>query len=127
NNKYSEARFEKHFKEMKEEEVEIKVLDQFLADAKFEFTKFDNLILKLDAQGYDLNILKGSTTLLEKANIVVTELSFVPIYEGMPSFIDTLTFLKEHHFTPTAFFPVTKDKNTLALIEMDGVFIKRYL
>lgn len=125
NNKYSEERFGKFFCEVTKEEVSVKELDKFVGtEALSDIPKFDHIILKLDTQGFDLNVLKGSVNLLSKVDIILTELSFVPIYHGMPDFIENSTFLKAHGFTPTAFFPVSRDKKSMGIIEMDGVFIK---
>jgi FkbM family methyltransferase len=77
--------------------------------------------LKLDTQGYDLEVLKGAGAMLSLVRALQTEASFLPIYEGMPGFLDTVATLRGLGFTPCGFFPVSHDES-FHLIEADCVF-----
>lgn len=120
-NSYSEKRFEGKFEEVREETIKVKVLDEVIPVAQVN----GGIFLKSDTQGYDLKVLKGADETLKKVQVLLVELSFIPIYEGMPTFQETCDFLKSKGFTPSGFFPVTKDKKTMAVIEMDGVFVRK--
>lgn len=80
--------------------------------------------LKLDTQGFDLKVLSGFDKLLSCVVSLQVELSIVPIYEGQPSYLDTLAVLSSYGFIPTCFYPVSRQKD-LALIELDALFIRR--
>jgi FkbM family methyltransferase len=56
-----------------------------------EFAAAD--IVKLDTQGYELEILKGSGALLEHTQVVLLEVSLVPINQGAPAFADVVRFM----------------------------------
>ena len=52
-------------------------------------------ILKLDLQGYELEALRGAVNLLDAGvGCIITEVNFVPIYEGSPVFGDVDSFLR---------------------------------
>jgi FkbM family methyltransferase len=57
-------------------------------------------LLKLDTQGYELEILHGAQRLLESGSIglIYTELCFVRYYENQPLFQDVYSFLYERGY-----------------------------
>lgn len=69
-------------------------------DAWFTETGLDRVdILKLDLQGYELEALRGATGLLEYGiGCIYTEVSFVPLYLGAPSFSEVDRFMQEHGY-----------------------------
>ena len=77
--------------------------------------------LKLDTQGYDLEVLNGARVTLSRVAALQTEAAFLRIYEGMPGFIETFSRLKELGFSPSGLFPVSVDAGC-RLIEADCVF-----
>jgi len=84
------------------------------------------VLLKLDTQGYDMEVLKGGASLLGNVQIIVTELSFLPIYEGVVPFDESMAYLKSLGFMLTGLFPVSRDAN-YRIIEADCVFAKTAL
>ncbi len=52
-------------------------------------------ILKIDTQGFDLEVLKGSSGLIEshRVHMVYMEFIFGPMYEGLPSYSEVLSYL----------------------------------
>lgn len=50
-------------------------------------------IVKLDTQGYEMEILRGSGALLEHTQVVLLEVSLVPINLGAPDFADVVEFM----------------------------------
>jgi FkbM family methyltransferase len=49
--------------------------------------------LKLDTQGYELEVLKGATRLLQTSDVVLLEVSLVPINKGVPPFSEVVSFM----------------------------------
>ena len=78
--------------------------------------------LKVDTQGYDLEVLKGAEKTLEKVRGIQLEASVRPIYEGMPGFREVLDYLMGRGFALSAMFPVNQDQSQ-RLIEFDCVFV----
>jgi FkbM family methyltransferase len=55
-------------------------------------------VLKLDLQGYELEALRGLRERLADVRVLLTEVEFVPLYEGQPLFGDLDVFLRAHGF-----------------------------
>jgi FkbM family methyltransferase len=103
------------------EEVEIRQLDSVLDTLP---TRLSNrTYLKLDTQGWDLEVLKGAHRALNYVVALQTEVAVQPIYEEMPVMQDSLSVILGHGFTPSGFFPVNLDSE-LALIEFDFVAVR---
>jgi FkbM family methyltransferase len=79
--------------------------------------------LKLDTQGYDLEVLKGATQSLPRIVAMQSEVSFLPIYEGMPGFAEAIAHLRECGFDVSGLFPVTLDEH-LRAVEFDCVAVR---
>lgn len=55
-------------------------------------------VVKLDLQGYELEALRGASEFLAEVQVVVTEISFIPLYEGQPLYCDIAAYLRENGF-----------------------------
>lgn len=82
--------------------------------------------LKMDTQGWDLEVLAGATGCLDHVVGLQTEISMKPIYEGMPSYLESLARLDALGFGVTGFYPVTRDYD-LRVIEYDCVLVRKEL
>ena len=71
--------------------VEVETLDYFCT--RHRISGID--VLKIDTQGYDLNVLKGATAFLGFGRIgaILTEVNFISMYKGQPTFADLHGFL----------------------------------
>lgn len=105
------------------ETVEVKTLDEVFLRLQ-DSLKFRRVYLKLDTQGYDIQVLRGGLRALPEICALQTEASLIGIYEGMPSYLDAIKFLGDHGFDVTGFFPVQRDRR-LRLIECDCVTVNR--
>lgn len=68
-------------------------------------------ILKMDAQGSELDILRGGARLLSEGRVrlIYTELIFVPVYEKQPAFHEIAAYLAPFGFRLFDFFGFTYD------------------
>jgi FkbM family methyltransferase len=55
-------------------------------------------MLKLDTQGYELEILKGASRVLETVPVVLMESSLVPVNKGAPLISEVISFMSERRF-----------------------------
>lgn len=78
--------------------------------------------LKMDTQGYDLEVLRGAESSLVQFVGLQFEGSVVPLYQDMPHFTDMLNYLNKRGFVLSDMFAVTKDL-TMRLIEFDCVMV----
>ncbi|MES2050201.1 MAG: FkbM family methyltransferase [Pseudomonadota bacterium] len=104
-----------------EETAQIRTLDDVLQQAGIDCGK-QGVYLKLDTQGFDLEVLKGAPIALEQIKALQTEASVRPIYYGMPTYLETLSCLNERGFDLSAMFPISYD-DMLRVIELDCIFI----
>ncbi len=70
-------------------EVEIKTLDSFLADKELP----PLTLLKLDVQGYEMEVLKGATKAVEKIDYIILEANLEQLYINQPSFTEMNNYL----------------------------------
>ena len=83
------------------------------------------LFLKLDTQGYDLQALAGAGDRIGDVVALQSEISCIPIYEGMPHLTQQIAAYEQAGFASAGMFPVTWDHETLAVIEFDLLMVRR--
>jgi FkbM family methyltransferase len=103
------------------QDVEIRRLDSVIDGLRSRHT-LRNLYLKLDTQGFDLEVIRGAPATLPAVRALQTELSMQPIYKNAPPFRVMLEALTEHNFAVTGMFPVVRDQK-LRVVEFDCVLI----
>lgn len=79
------------------------------------------VLLKLDVQGYELEVLRGATAVLEQVDALVVELSFERQYEGQPMFTEVLDALRDLGFGLDVPIDVRRDEAG-TIVELDGLF-----
>lgn len=84
-----------------------------------------NILLKVDVQGFELNVLKGAENFLKNTTVLQLELSFVELYEGQPLIEEMTTFVKALGFELHALIPVFIDESSGCLLQVDGFFINK--
>jgi len=82
------------------------------------------LLIKIDAQGYELEVLKGAADLLPQAAGLQIELSLTPLYEGAPTFMEMMEYLQAAGFEPFGMVPMFRDPRTGRLLQVDGFFTR---
>src|SRR5690348_1647312 len=104
----------------RDEKVTIRTLDEVFGLVT-EGMKSPRVFLKMDTQGYDLQVFAGAKRSLPHVQGLQTEISIQAIYEGMPSYLESLATYTKAGFVMTGLYPVSRDKQSLALIELDCV------
>jgi FkbM family methyltransferase len=104
-----------------DEEVPVRTLASVLPEISKDHG-FRRAFLKLDTQGYDLEVIRGAGPALEEFVALLTELSFLPIYQGVPGYATSLAELEGRGFRVSGFYPAARDEAGRA-IEMDCLLI----
>lgn len=104
------------------EEVEVRRLDDVF-EGLATSTAGPRTYLKLDTQGWDLEVLAGAERSLDRVVALQTEISMRAIYEGMPAYREMLADLEALGFAVTGLYPVTRDPD-LRVIEYDCVLVR---
>lgn len=105
----------------RDEDVEVRRLDEVLDDCLPG--PDSRVFLKIDTQGWDLEVLAGAAASLHRIVGLQSELSVRPIYEGMPTYREALAVMEGLGFELTGLFPVARDRH-LRLVEIDCVMIR---
>ena len=105
------------------ETVAVKTLDSVLPMLR-ERLGIRRPYLKLDTQGFDIEVMEGARASLPAIPALQSEASVLGIYKGMPGYMDTIHYLGERGFDITGLYPVSRDRS-LRLIEFDCVMINR--
>ncbi len=77
--------------------------------------------LKMDTQGFDLEVLAGAD--LSCVVALQTEAAVQVIYDGAPDHVQTMGALARYGFTPSGMFPVSLDE-AMRLVEYDLVAVR---
>ena len=105
------------------EKVEIRRLDTLLDTLPVNISK-GRTYLKLDTQGWDLEVIAGAQGVLDRIIALQTEVAVQPIYDGMPAIADSFGAIAARGFVPSGLFPVNLDQR-FALVELDLVAVRR--
>ena len=99
-NPYGRRSFPGETDKTSEEVVTIRRLDGLMPELT-SVPDDSSIFLKLDTQGYDLEVLAGAAGCLDRVVGLQIEMSLKPIYSGMPDMTEALTALRELGFDPT--------------------------
>ena len=79
------------------EEVEVRRLDGILEEMTSQVHD-PRVFLKMDTQGFDLKVFAGAAGCLERIRGLQSELSVIPVYEGMSTYLEALETYGQHGF-----------------------------
>jgi FkbM family methyltransferase len=108
------------------ERITVSRLDDSLAS----FRLGSRPLIKIDAQGYELHVLKGGTRTLDLAYLVIVEVTFRTLYEGQPLFDEVYDFLRPRGFRYAGNFEFGGSGQLRSpldgeVLQADAIFIRR--
>jgi FkbM family methyltransferase len=106
-----------------QERVSVTTLDSFLSAGSPADRSSSRLFLKIDAQGYDAQILDGAERILGLVHGLQVEVALKPLYDGVTPYLSQLGWLNDRGFELTGVFPVERDSR-MTIIELDCVFAR---
>ena len=80
--------------------------------------------LKLDVQGYELEVLRGATLLLAEVDVVLMEVSILEYNEGAPLIGEVIQFMDKSGFSLFDITELKRSSGTHALFQADAFFCK---
>jgi FkbM family methyltransferase len=81
--------------------------------------------LKIDVQGYELEVLRGAKKLLEKVELVLMEVSLIPVNKGCPIMSEVIAFMADYDFRVLDFCSQIRRSDGF-LWQTDLLFIKNH-
>ena len=88
--------------------IKIRNLDQILKNKNL----IKPLLIKIDVQGFELEVLKGAKQILSKVDYILLEVSKSRMYNKQPIEREILDFLKKNKFKPLKALKWLKIENT---------------
>jgi FkbM family methyltransferase len=108
---------------IRQETVHVRRLDGLLDEVVAGIDE-PRIFLKMDTQGYDLRVFAGAGDRIKDVLGLQSEISSVPLYEGMPRMAEAISTFEAGGFETTGIFPVTRDTERLRIIEFDIIMIR---
>ncbi len=100
------------------EKRRLRTLDSLLPDVE------SPAFLKIDAQGYELEILKGASRVLPASDAVLLEVATIEINEGAPLLHDVVAFMKSRGYVTYDIVEIHRRPLDRALNQVDIVFVR---
>ncbi len=116
------AQKHKFLKNVNSIDVKTMTLDEYFKDKSLE----KNVLLKIDVQGAEQLVLEGGQKILQDIDIIILEISYIPIYENSCSFDDIYKILSTYDFIysgsirESEYYPIFKLKT-----QENCIFLKK--
>ena len=102
-------------------QVDVHILDEYRE--QIVGTGLEGIVLKLDVEGFELDVIKGAPRTLENVVALIVEIHLMELFEGHPTFWDVNAFLSDRNYRFAGSFP----PGTSAagrVIGFDAIFIR---
>lgn len=103
------------------EKITLKKLDSVFSELQLQQQK---LFLKIDTQGFEMEVLKGAEKVLDKIIGLQLELSTTELYTNELLFDEIIDYLKHKGFHLYLIEPGIVNEKTGRLLQFDGIFFK---
>ena len=94
-------------------------------DDIFKNIVIDKCLLKLDVQGYEIEVLKGATSIMNKVDIVLLEVSVLEYNLNAPEFFDVVNYMNEIGFIVYDICGLKRTSIEHKLMQCDIFFCKK--
>lgn len=98
--------------------VPLNRLDTLLADEP----EMSIDLLKIDTQGFEMEVLAGAESTLTRCANVLLEVSLRPLYEGQRPFEELVVFMYQHGFRMIDYVEGTRSRVTDELLQLDFLY-----
>tara|TARA_B100000029_G_scaffold413419_1_gene416416 strand:- start:1359 stop:2105 length:747 start_codon:yes stop_codon:yes gene_type:complete len=82
-------------------------------------------VLKMDVQGFEMNILNGATQCFKHTEIIILETYLYSFLHNQPIFSEIVNFMYDNGYVIFDFEPFNRHKKTKILRYFDTIFIKK--
>jgi FkbM family methyltransferase len=81
--------------------------------------------LKLDVQGYELEVLKGARDAISQVSVILAEVNLIDIHKGAPLLDEFILFLRDRAFVTYDICGLARRPLDQALWQADFIFVQR--
>jgi FkbM family methyltransferase len=100
--------------------INVQTLDDSLSDKDLK----NNILLKIDVQGFELEAIAGGSQTLSRSKVVIIEMSFAHLYEGQPLFHDVYEAMYGHGYRFRGSLAQMLHPDTGEIVQTDAIFVK---
>jgi len=101
-------------------EIQLGTLDGYAGEMDLR----SKVLMKIDVQGYEDRVLKGSVQVLKRVEYVLVEVSFRSLYEGQAGFGDVYDFLVESGFSYSGNLEQWVSPLDDSVLQADALFVR---
>ncbi len=105
----------------REEQIEVGVLDEVIKSNKIE----GPFLLKLDVQGFEVQVLSGAEKTLANCSAIICETSFVELYQGQRLFSEVAHLLEASGFGYAGSWAQRNSPLDGRPLQQDAIFLKK--
>lgn len=100
--------------------IELKKLDDVMKGIEVN----ENVLLKVDVQGYEHKVIMGGEETIRRAAVVIIEYSYEPIYEGQWLFNETYRYFTDNGFRFIGVADQAQSPQTGIPVYGDAIFVR---
>ncbi len=105
------------------QKISLRTLDSFFDEIK----PTKKTLLKIDVQGFEMEVLKGADKILDLVDVVIVETSFKELYKDQPLFPDIYNYLMKKQFIYNGNFEQIHSASNGEVLQADAIFIRKSL
>jgi FkbM family methyltransferase len=102
------------------ESIEVRRLDDIASSLSLN----DDLLVKIDTQGFEDRVIAGGEQTLQKARIVIVEVSFVELYQGQSLFSEIYDRFRQLGFTYSGSRDQLRSPSDGLPLQADAIFMR---
>ncbi len=84
----------------------------------------DKILLKIDTQGFELQVLEGASGILDKVDGILIEMSFVELYSGQILWKDLMNWIEQRGFNLWSIDQYLVDPKSFKTLQAEAVFLR---
>ena len=104
-----------------EEQIEIRTLDSIIGELDINGQK---IFMKVDTQGYEMAVLRGSENSLHSVAGLQLELSAARLYEGEELYYTVCRYAEDRGFRLVRIIPGYTSRTTGEMLQFDAIFLR---
>ena len=121
---------------MSRQSIEVSPGTEFIASEVVKVIKFDDIFvnykdkgnkfaLKIDSQGFEMEILMGSKNSIARVDVLILELSLSEVYIGGANYLELIALVDSWGFMLWDLHPGFRDTRNGQLLQFDGIFVRK--
>ena len=103
------------------EEIEICRLD----DMAHALELNDNVLIKIDVQGFEDKVILGGQKVIERAHVIIVETTFEPLYQGQVLFDGIYSMLNAKGFEIRGCEEPLRNPGDTRIMQCDSIFVRK--